>query len=208
MAARRSRCRRAVRGEGARHRRAPRRDGTARGAHPLALRIALQDPCHVRHAQRLPLAAAASLARIPELEIVEPAEQDLCCGSAGVYNVLQPEAARELGDRKAAHVLATGAAVYAAANPGCLVQVSSALRARGTAVARAASDRTRRRVDLAGRAAGASARARAARRVERKTVGGACPRPPAGARRGGRHRRGPGRASTRLRRRRSSPHPR
>jgi glycolate oxidase iron-sulfur subunit len=99
--------------------------------HPLPLRIALQDPCHVRHAQRLPLAAAAPLARVPELEIVEPAEQDLCCGSAGVYNVLEPEAARELGDRKAAHVLATGAVAYAAANPGCLVQVSSALRRAG-----------------------------------------------------------------------------
>jgi glycolate oxidase iron-sulfur subunit len=99
--------------------------------HPLPLRIALQDPCHVRHAQRLPLVAAASLARIPELEIVEPAEQDLCCGSAGVYNVLQPEAARELADRKAAHVVDTGATVYAAANPGCLVQVSAALRRAG-----------------------------------------------------------------------------
>ncbi|HET7744264.1 MAG TPA: heterodisulfide reductase-related iron-sulfur binding cluster [Gaiellaceae bacterium] len=95
---------------------------------PLPLRAALQDPCHARHAQRLPLAAAASLARIPGLEIVEPAEQDLCCGSAGVYNVLQPEGARELADRKAAHVLATGATVYTAANPGCLVQVSAALR--------------------------------------------------------------------------------
>ncbi len=99
--------------------------------HPLPLRVALQDPCHVRHAQRLPLASAASLARIPALEVVEPEEQDLCCGSAGVYNVLQPEAARELGNRKATHVLATGAAVYAAANPGCLVQVSSALRRAG-----------------------------------------------------------------------------
>jgi glycolate dehydrogenase iron-sulfur subunit len=96
--------------------------------HPLPLRVALQDSCHLRHAQRLPLSSGASLARIPGLEVVEPAEQDLCCGSAGIYNVLQPEAARELGDRKAGHVLATGASVYASANPGCLVQVSQALR--------------------------------------------------------------------------------
>jgi glycolate oxidase iron-sulfur subunit len=96
--------------------------------HPLPMRIALQDPCHVRHAQRLPLASLASLGRIPGLEIVEPAEQDLCCGSAGIYNVTQPEAARELGDRKAANVLATGAGAYVSANPGCLVQVSKALR--------------------------------------------------------------------------------
>src|SRR5262249_2235031 len=84
--------------------------------HPLSLRVALQDPCHVRHAQSLPLAFAAPLARIPGLELVEPAEQDLCCGSAGIYNVVQPAAARELGDRKAASVVATGAGVYAAAN--------------------------------------------------------------------------------------------
>src|SRR4029450_11311322 len=86
--------------------------------HPLALRVALQDPCHLRHAQALPLASALSLARIPELEVVEPAEQDLCCGSAGIYNLVQPEPARELGERKAANVLATGAHVYASANPG------------------------------------------------------------------------------------------
>jgi len=99
--------------------------------HPLPLRVALQDPCHLRHAQRLPVAMLPALERIPGLETVEPAEQDLCCGSAGVYNVVQADAARELGDRKAANVLETGASVYAAANPGCLVQVSNALlRAR------------------------------------------------------------------------------
>jgi glycolate oxidase iron-sulfur subunit len=99
--------------------------------HPLPLRVAFQDSCHLRHAQRLPLSSARSLARIPGLELVEPAEQDLCCGSAGIYNVVQPDAARELGARKAAHVLATGAQAYASANPGCLVQISAALaRAR------------------------------------------------------------------------------
>ena len=96
--------------------------------HPLPLTVALQDSCHLRHAQRLPLAARSSLIRIPELEVVEPAEQDLCCGSAGIYNLVQPEAARALGERKAERVLATGAAVLASANPGCLVQISAALR--------------------------------------------------------------------------------
>jgi glycolate oxidase iron-sulfur subunit len=95
--------------------------------HALPLTVALQDPCHVRHAQRLPLAMRPSLARIPDLAIVEPAEQDLCCGSAGIYNVVQADAARELGNRKAENVLATGAHVYASANPGCLVQVAQAL---------------------------------------------------------------------------------
>ncbi len=92
------------------------------------MKVALQDPCHVRHAQGLPLAALNPLGRIAALEVVEPAEQDLCCGSAGIYNIVQPEAARELGDRKAKNVLSTGAQAYASANPGCLVQVSLALR--------------------------------------------------------------------------------
>jgi glycolate oxidase iron-sulfur subunit len=96
--------------------------------HPLPLTVAMQDSCHLRHAQRLPLASRTSLTRIPGLEVVEPAEQELCCGSAGIYNIVQPDAARALGERKAAAVLATGASVYASANPGCLVQISSALR--------------------------------------------------------------------------------
>jgi len=96
--------------------------------HPLPLTVALQDPCHLRHAQALPLSARASLEHVPELELVEPSEQELCCGSAGIYNIVQPEAARALGDRKAERVLATGAQVYASANPGCLVQISAALR--------------------------------------------------------------------------------
>jgi glycolate oxidase iron-sulfur subunit len=99
--------------------------------HPLELRVAYQDSCHLRHAQRLPAAWRPLLARVPGLEVVEPAEQDLCCGSAGIYNITQPAAARELGDRKAAHVLATGADALASANPGCLVQVAQALGRAG-----------------------------------------------------------------------------
>jgi glycolate oxidase iron-sulfur subunit len=99
--------------------------------HPLELTVAYQDSCHLRHAQRLPAAWRPLLERIPGLRVVEPAEQDLCCGSAGIYNVTQPDAARALGDRKAANVLATAPDAYASANPGCLVQVSQALgRAR------------------------------------------------------------------------------
>ncbi len=95
---------------------------------PLTLTVALQDSCHLRHAQRLPLASRTSLLRIPGLDLVEPAEQDICCGSAGIYNVVQADAARELGERKARHVLATGAHVLASANPGCLVQLATTLR--------------------------------------------------------------------------------
>ncbi|MFN0156010.1 MAG: (Fe-S)-binding protein [Gaiella sp.] len=100
--------------------------------YPLELRVAYQDSCHLRHAQKLPAAWRAVLERIPGLHVVEPAEQDICCGSAGIYNVVQAEAARALGDRKAGHVLATNAAVVASANPGCLVQVSQALHRSGT----------------------------------------------------------------------------
>ncbi len=99
--------------------------------HPLDLRVAYQDSCHLRHAQRLPAAWRPLLEQVPGLSVVEPAEQDICCGSAGIYNVTQPVAARDLGDRKAAHVLATEPDAYASANPGCLVQVAQALgRAR------------------------------------------------------------------------------
>jgi len=99
--------------------------------HPLPIRVAYQDSCHLRHAQRLPAAWRPILARIPKLTVVEPAEQDLCCGSAGIYNVVQPEAARELGDRKAANILATDPEALASANPGCLVQLGQALERAG-----------------------------------------------------------------------------
>ncbi len=98
---------------------------------PLPLRVAYQDSCHMRHAQRLPGAWRGLLERIPGLELVEPAEQEICCGSAGIYNITQPEAARALGARKAAHVRATKADVLASANPGCLVQVARAMRDDG-----------------------------------------------------------------------------
>jgi glycolate dehydrogenase iron-sulfur subunit len=99
--------------------------------HPLELTVAYQDSCHLRHAQHLPAAWRPLLERIPGLRVVEPAEQDLCCGSAGIYNVTEPEAARDLGDRKARNVLATEPDAYASANPGCLVQVSQALGRAG-----------------------------------------------------------------------------
>jgi len=110
------------------------RDARLPTLNPLELTVAYQDSCHLRHAQRLPAAWRPLLERIPGLTLVEPAEQDLCCGSAGIYNVTQPEAARELGDRKAANVLATEPDAYASANPGCLVQVSQALGRAGKPV--------------------------------------------------------------------------
>jgi glycolate oxidase iron-sulfur subunit len=102
--------------------------------HPLELRVAFQDSCHLSHAQGIRVEPRELLDAIPGVERVEPAEQAICCGSAGIYNLTQPDAARELGDRKAQHVLATEPDVYASGNPGCLVQVSASLRRAGRAL--------------------------------------------------------------------------
>jgi glycolate oxidase iron-sulfur subunit len=99
--------------------------------HPLELRVAFQDSCHLLHAQQVQAPPRALLRSIPGVDLAEPAEQAICCGSAGIYNIVKPDAARDLGVRKANNVAATGADVYASANPGCLVQVSNALRRAG-----------------------------------------------------------------------------
>lgn len=100
---------------------------------PLPLKIAYHDACHLRHAQGIWQQPRTLLAQIPELEIEEIAEATLCCGSAGVYNLLHPEPANELGDRKVEHLLATGAQAVVSANPGCLLQLMAGLRRRGLA---------------------------------------------------------------------------
>jgi glycolate oxidase iron-sulfur subunit len=112
-------------------------EGRAPERRPLPVRVAYQEACHLGHAQRVRSEPRALLGSIPELELVEPAEQELCCGSAGIYNLVEPVAARDLGDRKAANVLAVAPDVYASANPGCLLQVSAALRRAGRATAAA-----------------------------------------------------------------------
>ncbi len=101
---------------------------------PLRARVVFQDSCHLAHAQRVRNEPRALLRSIPELELVEAAEQEICCGSAGIYNLVQPDAARELAERKARHVLAAEPDVYASANPGCLLQVTAALRRAGRPV--------------------------------------------------------------------------
>ncbi len=100
--------------------------------HHLPIRVAFQDSCHLRHAQAISEGPRALLDAIPGLERLEPAEQDICCGSAGIYNIVEPEAAAALGDRKAQQVLATQPEAYASANPGCLIQMTAALRRAGS----------------------------------------------------------------------------
>jgi glycolate oxidase iron-sulfur subunit len=100
----------------------------------MDLTVTYHDACHLAHGQRIRAQPRELLRRIPGLTLVELAESDFCCGSAGVYNLLEPAMADALLDRKVAHILETGAAVVAAANPGCLMQVDKGLRARGAAV--------------------------------------------------------------------------
>ncbi len=103
--------------------------------HPLPVTAAYHDACHLAHAQRITKQPRELLRAIPELSLVELADAGTCCGSAGVYNLLQPEAAGELGARKAQAVLDAGAPLLISANPGCSLQIAAALADRGTHIA-------------------------------------------------------------------------
>ena len=94
---------------------------------PIELRAAYHDACHLAHAQGVRVQPRELLRGIPGLELLEPQEWELCCGSAGIYNLLQPEAAATLGQRKAGNLKATGAEAIAAANPGCALQIAKHL---------------------------------------------------------------------------------
>jgi glycolate oxidase iron-sulfur subunit len=98
--------------------------------HPVRLRVAYHDACHLAHAQRIRAEPRALLAAIPGLELVE-LDSDTCCGSAGVHNLLEPESAREIGERKADSVLAAAPDLLVSANPGCTLQIQMLLRERG-----------------------------------------------------------------------------
>ncbi|MDQ2952175.1 MAG: heterodisulfide reductase-related iron-sulfur binding cluster [Chloroflexota bacterium] len=101
---------------------------------PLTGRAAYDDPCHLLHGQKIKDQPRALLAAIPGLELVPLVEADMCCGSAGTYNVTQPELSRALLDRKMAHVLASGAEILVTANPGCQMQLEAGIRARGASI--------------------------------------------------------------------------
>jgi len=99
--------------------------GTLRG------RATWDDPCHLLHGQKIREQPRALLAAIPGLDIVPLEEADWCCGSAGTYNVTQPDLARSILDRKVASIVKTGADTVVTANPGCLMQIQSGLRKAG-----------------------------------------------------------------------------
>ncbi|MDQ4039272.1 MAG: glycolate oxidase subunit GlcF [Actinomycetota bacterium] len=105
--------------------------GSVAPRHPLEVSVAYHDACHLGHAQRVRTQPRSLLTEIPGLEVREIADPDICCGSAGIYNILQPEPATDLGDRKAANIVATGACLLVTANPGCMMQVAASLQRRG-----------------------------------------------------------------------------
>jgi glycolate oxidase iron-sulfur subunit len=111
--------------------------GSVAPRHPLEVTVAYHDACHLGHAQGIRSQPRALLREIPGLQVREIPEAELCCGSAGIWNILFPEPASELGDRKARNITSTGAELLVTANPGCLMQVASALRRQGTRIAMA-----------------------------------------------------------------------
>lgn len=104
---------------------------------PLRVSVAYHDACHLANAQGIRTQPRDLLAAIPGLEVREIADPTMCCGSAGIYNLLQPDTAAELGDRKATNVAATQAQLLVTANPGCLMQISASLQRAGAQIATA-----------------------------------------------------------------------
>jgi glycolate oxidase iron-sulfur subunit len=102
--------------------------------HPLPLTVAYHDACHLSNGQSVRQQPRALLTGIPSLNLVELNDGGRCCGSAGTYNLFQPEMAATLGDLKADVISATGASMVVAGNPGCLLQIEAALRRSEKAV--------------------------------------------------------------------------
>ena len=98
---------------------------------PIRARVAYHDSCHLAHAQRIREQPRRLLAAIPGLELVEIPDGDQCCGSAGIYNIVEPGSSEEIGTRKVNNVLSVKADLLASANPGCTLQIQKLLRQRG-----------------------------------------------------------------------------
>jgi glycolate oxidase iron-sulfur subunit len=102
--------------------------------HPLHACVAYHDACHLQHAQGIRLQPRSVLSQIPELEILEIAEPAVCCGSAGIYNLIQPNAANALGDRKAQNITLLSVDMVVTGNPGCILQLRASLGRAGSSV--------------------------------------------------------------------------
>jgi glycolate oxidase iron-sulfur subunit len=99
--------------------------------HPIHARVTYHDACHLAHGQGVRSQPRALLQAIPGVELVSPVEGEICCGSAGIYNLVQPEPAAQLGARKATHVAATSPDIVATGNPGCTLQIAASARRLG-----------------------------------------------------------------------------
>ena len=95
------------------------------------MKVAYHDACHLGHAQKVRAQPRQLLSSIEGLELVEIPDGEICCGSAGTYNIEQPETAATLGSQKAAAVLSTGAQAVAMGNIGCMTQIESHLDRQG-----------------------------------------------------------------------------
>jgi glycolate oxidase iron-sulfur subunit len=102
--------------------------------HPLRLRVAYHDACHLSHGQGVRSQPRAVLAAIPGLTLVDIPDADQCCGSAGIYNLLEPASARQIGRRKADNISRVMPEVLASANPGCTLQIQSQLAESGVVI--------------------------------------------------------------------------
>jgi glycolate oxidase iron-sulfur subunit len=98
---------------------------------PLAARVVYHDACHLAHGQGVRTQPRALLQGIPGIEVLTPAESEICCGSAGIYNLVQPDPAAQLGARKVRHLAALSPDMIATANPGCTLQIAAAARGLG-----------------------------------------------------------------------------
>jgi glycolate oxidase iron-sulfur subunit len=105
--------------------------GAVASRHPLRVKVAYHDACHLAHAQRIRSEPRTLLSAIPGLDLLELADSDQCCGSAGIYNLLEAESSYEIGQRKVENVLAVAPELLVTANPGCALQVEMLLRERG-----------------------------------------------------------------------------
>jgi glycolate oxidase iron-sulfur subunit len=98
---------------------------------PLPVTVAYHDACHLAHAQGIRKQPRQTLKQIPGMDVKEIREAEICCGSAGIYNMVEPEPAAELGERKANNILKTGAQMIVTSNPGCMLQIQSSLKKMG-----------------------------------------------------------------------------
>ena len=112
--------------------------------HPFPARVAYHDACHLAHAQGIRAQPRSLLRAIPGVELVEIPDGDTCCGSAGTYNLMEPESAAEIGQRKVANVLSTRCTLLASANPGCTLQIQKLLQRPGENARRGPSHRDSR----------------------------------------------------------------